>query len=741
MPAKRYRKGLAALAAGVLLAVLPVTAASAQGTGNPDAAEPAVPTEQGLVVGIAPVCATDSTAPAVIRDATPDLTARVHVVSEGPRGAELRAHFDLQVRDPQGTWTEVQSVTNPATGYITDGTHTTETVPEALAEGTLYRLAASTWSYTSDGTRHLSSPSTASTTGWCYYRVDTIAPLPPKVTFGTPYTDCSANDCAAHGGPGVPGTVTFSPGDGDTDVVGYEYQLDSGPFVQVTGSPATVDITPQVYGSVLLHVRARDSVGYGGLTQSQFMVSPPATSVGLWHFADGQAGDTATPAADSATGAGDRHPAALSASGADRSAQGRRGDGDSALALDGSTGYAATSGQVVDPSASFAVSAWARPADLAQDRTLVSQSGSDGSGFALRYSAADRAWQFAYSWTQDGTRHTAFAEASAGPVGVWTQLAGSYDAAARTLTLFVNGLPQGSPVTLPAGAAAQAASGDLEFGRAAGDDGSYGGYWHGSLDEVQVWQRTLSASQELEDAQLIGADGQPGVAKVVDWNAAGASGTALADGSGYGHDLTLDGGARLDGTDLVLDGSDGAATTPGPVVDDTGSFTVTALVQPDMAALADKPDGWVGQVVGERSADGSAWGLWYQLAGHEDVPDPNGGDDLSYPLTNWVFGRVNADGTISGARSEVTVWTPDVQNTPVRVTGVFDAQAGTASVFFHGSPDSSVPFTAVRGSGDLAVGRGYVGGSWGSYLPGRVTSVSLWAGAMNASQVFELIGD
>ena len=34
------------------------------------------------------------------------------------------------------------------------------------------------------------------------------------ITFVAPYTECTANDCEAAGGPGVKGKFTFSPASG-----------------------------------------------------------------------------------------------------------------------------------------------------------------------------------------------------------------------------------------------------------------------------------------------------------------------------------------------------------------------------------------------------------------------------------------------------------------------------------------------------------------------------------------------
>ena len=63
------------------------------------------------------------------------------------------------------------------------------------------------------------------------------------------------------------------------------------------------------------------------------------------------------------------------------------------------------------------------------------------------------------------------------------------------------------------------------------------------------------------------------------------------DSSGHGHALTLQGGASLSGGEIVLNGVDGAATAPGPLVYDHGAFTVSTSVKLNSQQLATKSIG------------------------------------------------------------------------------------------------------------------------------------------------------
>ncbi|KPI03716.1 hypothetical protein OK074_4883 [Actinobacteria bacterium OK074] len=74
-------------------------------------------------------------------------------------------------------------------------------------------------------------------------------------------------------------------------------------------------------------------------------------------------------------------------------------------------------------------------------------------------------------------------------------------------------------------------------------------------------------------------------------------------------------------------------------------------------------------------------------------------------------------------------------NSVTRLTGVFDAATGTIGLYVGDNQNGSdLAYTAVAGSGDFAVGKGFVNAAWGHYLPGRITDVRLWAGAMAGQQ-------
>ncbi|MFG2565397.1 LamG-like jellyroll fold domain-containing protein [Streptomyces sp. NPDC048567] len=713
---------------------------------------PAKPSGIGLNVGNKPVCETSASDPQIVSDPTPNLMATAQTASGGESGAQLRVYFDIDRQDGDGTWLDSPAGNGdlrPSSGYVGDNAALNMNWP-SLAEGSLYRYRAWVRSYYNGGADYLSGPSNGSTTGWCYFRVDAERPHAPKVSIGSPYTECTANACDPHGGPGEAASFTFTPDSADSDVTGYEYRLEpDGEWTSAgSGTKATVSVTPDTAGTKRIAVRAKDSTGPGAQNLLDFLVAAGDGPVGRWHFAESDGA-----AADSGTAAGSaRHHATLTG-GATRDDRGRRGvlnrdaSGtpldtpvtDRGLALDGSTGYAATDGPVVDTRASYTVSAWAKvDAGATGNRTVLGQNGDFYSGFYLSYMESQGTWTLRTSPTDaaDGNISEQMVVAKQpASFGVWTHLAASYDAKAKEIRLYVNGKLQGTHAVAPS----WQASGPLEIGRAYWR-GSFGDYFPGSIDEVSAWQRALSDGEIADDAALATSDGFNGAELMAAWDPATGTGTTVPDtASGYGHALVLTGGASLRDGAIVLDGTDGAATSAGPLVDDTGSFTVTAAVSLDGAALAARPVGTVGQVLGQRTADGSAWGLWYEVTGKDTVVDEETFEEKTVPVGIWHFGRLNSDGTFSSVTSDATA----ELDSPVRLTGVFDAQAGTIGLYLgHNRNGADTAFTAKAGQGDFALGKAFDSGSWGHYLPASLSDVRLWAGAMASSaQIDEAVGD
>ncbi|MFE9609849.1 LamG domain-containing protein [Streptomyces sp. NPDC006012] len=482
-------------------------------------------------------------------------------------------------------------------------------------------------------------------------------------------------------------------------------------------------------------VRAKDSLNrWSGNSYFDFKVAAAQGPTGQWHFAEGP---PSTTSADSAT-VGTRHPATLNGS-AGWSNDARRGyltTGDHSLYLHGDTSYAQTSEPAVNTADSFTVSAWAY---LESDTTFgsVMAQGGPGAGlFELYYSKGVNRWMFKWH-TSDNVVYASAGDTGKPPLQVWTHLAGVYDADAQTIQLFVNGEAQGDPVTIPAADTPRATTLPLQFGRSSNYAGSaYIDYFTGRLDEFEVWQRALTADEISLDAQLIDPDTKwPSTELVAHYDPSVATGTTVKDITPYQRlPLQLSAtGALLDAESgaISLDGASGTATTGSPLVDPSGSFTVSTEAMLDSEAVEGKPVGYTAQVLSQQAADGSVWGFWYQITGI----DP----DLGTVTAKWYFGRRDADGSVS--TSAVSSEDNAETGSPVRLVGVYDASAHVAHLYLNMDEQTKgVSYTPAQTLTDLAVGSALLNATRGNYFPGQIDDVRIWAGAMaDGNQIADVI--
>lgn len=729
--------------------------------------KPAKPTGVGLVTkymaqagDVAPPadapCERKEAEAAVIGDPKATFTATPQTAAGGEKEAKLRIYFDVDQKNGT-TWSDTPDVDGslyPSTGYLGDGVPATM-IWSGLTDGTLYRMQAWTWVY--NGTTHLL---TSVSSGFCYFEVDSTAPAAPIIKANNaPYPLCQAQPCDPHGGPGIPGSFTFSPAAGDENNFGYSYRLSTDPDGEwsdaLAGETVTTKIVPHAAGTNKLLVKAKDQGGWGSPNQIQFAVAEAPKPVGQWHFQE--SGNTAL---DTAT-VGTRHDATLGGS-AVRSDMGRRGEinasppgtdpvvvvPDGGLRVNGTTGYAATAGQVLDTRSSYAVAAWVRLEETGHFGTVASQSGVNRSQFTMGYDSILKKWFFravdkdapaGSTWTYQ----RASSKNDAVP-GVWTHLAGVFDATAKTLRLYVNGTLQETA----AYSTEWATTGPLQFGRALWS-GTYNDYFPGIIDEVTVWQDAHPAEAIAQDAKQVDPDTtKPSVERVADWNPADASAasTSLADHSEYGHTMALASGATIAEGELVLNGTSGAGTTSGPVVDDSGSFTVTTRALVDRGKIADKPDKYRAQILGQRAVSGSSWSLWFEKStksqpvlddDEQPVIDPDTGEPQyeRVPSGTWHFGRLTPDGTTGTSVAS----TEAVLDEDIQLTGVFNAQE--MKIYLYVTSESQdadgAVYSAVVGSGNVEAGKG----PWDNYLPGRLTDIRMWVGAVtDREQVQAVVG-
>ena len=217
----------------------------------------------------------------------------------------------------------------------------------------------------------------------------------------------------------------------------------------------------------------------GALTADQ--VSAINTSA-HWGLDEG----SGTSAADSS---GNGHTATLG-SGASWATPGRVGA--HALTLDGTAnGNATAAGAVVDTRQSFSVSAWVKPTTVSGFQTAVSVDGATISGFYLQLRGDTGKFAFTRLASDSDSAAVATVPATAAPTaGQWYHLVGVDDVAAGKLSLYVNGVLQGST----AYTGDWQATGDTVIGR-----GRYSAapadFFGGGVDDVQLFDHALTADE------------------------------------------------------------------------------------------------------------------------------------------------------------------------------------------------------------------------------------------------------
>ncbi|MEU9919396.1 LamG domain-containing protein [Streptomyces sp. NPDC051001] len=708
---------------------------------------PAKPTSHGVRNGTTGRACNASTLPFATSEKQPKMLATVQS-SDGSQ-AQLRANFEVWKADGSS---RVWNAVSPDGAWVADNAARTAST-STLTPQADYRMRVKTQAYYMTD-RGVSGVLDSAWSSWCYFRVDTDSPPPPVVTSEDGLYQPAETSPAA-GGVGTPGKFTFTPADTNTttagiqsDVVSYKWKLNSGklsdPIPVPKGGSTTRTITPNQAGENTLQVFAYDAASHSSLTgYYSFLVKGAEQPSGIWHL-DNALTDTTT-----AT----QHPLTSSSAAWDTLAR----SGPGAAKLNGTSAYLSTSGAVLDTTKSFTVAAWTRLTKKDVNYTVLSQAGTNASGFQLYYSTAYNAWVFNRHQTDVDSPAITRSTGTKPPVlNAWTHLAGVYDAAGQTIQLYVNGVPQGDPV--PFTVTPWKASGDLQVGRLwASGVGKEN--FAGSIDEAKAWSRALADTEIAHDAWLEdedlsdGTSGDPVPALVAKWDAtdlANASGTTVKDTSGFGRNLTLNGAALTQFTTgdpeigeevtttqtMTLNGTSAYATAVGPIVDDSGSFTATAWVTLDPAKLADTTKSYAVQVFGQSGTSQSSWGVWYE--------QPAGSSQ-----GRWTFGRPDKDGT--GAvwtESASSAFTTAQLGVPVMLTIVHDAQAadlddssqlGVLKLYIDSAlmgDQEGVPYTASwQGGGAFEIGRAKINGAPARYFPGKIDNVRVWAGATSTDTI------
>jgi hypothetical protein len=315
---------------------------------------------------------------------------------------------------------------------------------------------------------------------------------------------------------------------------------------------------------------------------------------GRWKFSEG----TGATAADSS---GNNHPATLT--GGYTWAPGSP----AGVTFNGSTGYAATAGPVLNTLSNYSVAAWVNVAAAGSNwQTFVSQQATTNVGFDLQRDPSNGNWSFSQDESDTPGPNGDYAESQTpSALNTWVYLVGTYDAGSGAMTLYVNGAASGSATnTHPV-----AAKGPLTIGRAF-YNATPVDFVNGSVSDVQTYQSVLDASeiaQLYESSTFPVTPLSPGPHTLY-----GYAADAAGDPSGYQSDSFVAAGdpnrscaslaACYDNTGISPDNNPGLANFDG----DGNSFSATDLTDA----------GWTSG--GHIAIDGGTFTLPTYGSGHPD---------------------------------------------------------------------------------------------------------------------------
>ena len=501
-----------------------------------------------------------------------------------------------------------------------------------------------------------------------------------------------------HGGAGVPGTFTFDAS-GVSDVDHYLYGWSDPPATQVDadalGGKAVVSIAPPADGPQDLYVQSVDRAGHRSPTKKMHIyVRAGNGPVAQWSF-EGNANDTAYLGSRNGTLSG----GATYTSGAVGSS----------LALDG-TGYLSAA-NTVRTDGSFSVSAWAKIASGANAQTIVSEDGDKFAGFDLWY-RPDNGGKWVFGVYNPTSTDMAWS-ANPAQVGTWTQLTAVYDAPTKQLRLYVNGVLSGTAART---AVVPSATGQLRVGRTQWDSDPARDYTTGAVDEVKVYDRSLTASE-------ISASVSRDNVQVGYWKLDDPSGNTATNTIPGGNAAVLQGGARFVANGAVngavqLTADADYVSTGSPVLRTDQSYTVSAWAKLDSIA----PNA-VGTVVAQNGSVNSAFMLNYRN-------DPNG------TSAKWEVYTTSADAVTRPSDSLVQGPATAKTGEWTQLTAVYDAGAKQIRLYVNGVLAGSVAQTGTfNATGPMVFGRGLWQGTQTNNWHGAIDDVRAYSRVLSDEEI------
>ncbi|MFI6279951.1 LamG-like jellyroll fold domain-containing protein [Streptomyces sp. NPDC050988] len=563
----------------------------------------------------------------------------------------------------------------------------------------------SPWSYAGDATG-------------CYFYYDTKAPKPPTISSTEyPASDSGNPDDPWYDGIGKYGAFTIAAN--DTQVTKYWYGINVDPsssnaITTASGAAKTLKVLPPKVGINTLYVKSFDAAGNASAPVSyRFRVKAGQPERATWQM-DEDAG------AIEAKGSTPPRTAALHG-GVTPNVPGTRG---TAVAFNGTDGYASTDLSVVNTSGGFAVSAWVKLSKMPDGAAVIAtQPGTHAPGFELYYSKAYDRWvfnQYKADMADAGIARVMAAQPGGVTVDKWTHLVGSYSSGRDVLELFVDGRLVGqTPYSTP-----WEARRGLQIG-AASYSGAPSAFLPGAVDALHLFDKPLAQDEvdKLFTQQTVGDPGRPAVA-IFDLDEP-ADATEVTGHGGvlpakYNGGVTT-GVPGVAGKAAKFNGTDGYAKigqTSGPHVNTSRSFTVSAW-----AKLDKKPDG-AAIITAQAGTHAPGFELYYSKA-----------------YDRWAFNQYSSD-----AADAIPVRAMQPEGTTARagewvhLVGVHDTIANTLTLYVNGTKAGSTELSgAFYADQSMYIGADNYGGQIRSYFPGTIDDVRLLDRPVSADEVKQML--
>ncbi|MEV0752072.1 LamG-like jellyroll fold domain-containing protein [Streptosporangium sp. NPDC050280] len=649
-----------------------------------------------------------SPAPAV--RVPPTLSAVLHD-SDSADAKKVYAEF-------QASWDGATKWTSGRIGPKTTGSTFQVKMPSTIPEKKTIAWSVRTW----DGYQYSPWSYAGDATG-CYYTYDKSVPAAPALT-STAYPESDPEDELDPWYDGVGRYGRFTATSTSSDVVKYWFGINGNPTQAnerkpaTNGGPVTIDIAPEHAGLNYVTVQAFDAAGnVSEIGRHAFRVKTGAPAKAEWPLDE---------PIDSpqVTDVGGTFPATVTGG----VTLGVDGVSKSAAQFNGATGYARTTAPVVNTTASFSVSAWARLPEVKPTHAgvIATQAGTARPGFELYYSSSYDRWIF-NRFSTDSTSATIVRAigATAPQGGEWAHLVGVYDSVAKHIRLYVNGkLASTTAFTTPWNA-----TGPVQLGASLYSTVP-DAFFPGEIDDLRIFDRIVTAEEvgnlfsqhPVVNARWKLNDSASAVrASKAYWKLDEAAGATRAEEAGGVHPASKVGTVTFgttgkSGKAVTLNGTNGYLKTTGAVLDTTKSFSVSAWAR----LPATKPT-HAGIIATQTASVKPAFELYY-----------------SSSYDRWIFNRFsanNASATIIRAQSTSVpqggVWT--------HLTGTYDAAAKQIRLYVNGKLASTTAFTTPwNATGPVQLGAGSYDGAAGSFFPGEIDDLRIFDQVVTDSEIATL---